>query len=304
MSVGTAAEVTKDGDWAKTETGYVREFRVKITDPSTDTVPLILSATGLPDIGDGFPGDTLSKCARKTARKQSEDDWQYWLVTCSYALNGPSGGTNDPTDDDPQISVDCEAVEVPFDRAYNTDPADTFGNPTLAVLNSAGDPFDPPAMTQRYRMVLQVQKNAKTFNLTTIFQYVNTTNSAATTVAGVTIPAKCGLIRRISARKAWDGRGRAYWDVTYEIAIDRETFTRQLVDQGYRMLDDGLNRVQIRQSDINPAMAAGAQADQYVTEPVHLLEGLPLTGDGPPQWLPYNPYYAQSWASLGLPATA
>jgi len=145
MSVLTFKEIHngRDGDDDGKARRYTRVFRAT-TDSNSDGAAVVLG--NAPVYGAVYPGNLAARCRRRGARNESFSK-RVWIITCNY-------------------STEREIEENPLqDAAVITWDTDQFQKPVVkdrdgkAHLNSAGDPFDPPAMMDDSDWVANVQKN-------------------------------------------------------------------------------------------------------------------------------------------------
>jgi hypothetical protein len=98
----------------------------------------------------------------------------WWQVEVSYGPWNPltHTATGDPADQPVDYSFDWQVFEQACDFAYN--PSSGLLEP---VLNSAGDPFDPPVTREQQKGVLRVAYNSHTFSPPALFAFGNFINS-------------------------------------------------------------------------------------------------------------------------------
>lgn len=294
VSVNEARMERSGKDSSSSPPTWERAFLV-VTNDIEDGPALILDDSAIPQLGDEHPDADYMVVGERDCSVY-EDDF-HWLVKITYVReSGEQAG--DPTQNNPRISFSTVAKEYVADKAYNNDDSpppsspDTRGNPTKAVENSAKDPFDPPLMDERRNIVITIQRNESIaeFDPEHLPEYENTLNSSSITIAGVTIAKHEGMMRSIRADKAWDTYGRAYYSVTYDIEVDRETHVRKILDRGYYELVTG-KKIPILDSQGN-----------IVQEPFKLNGGgtkalLPIEVT----WLSFRTKWALDWSSLDLP---
>jgi hypothetical protein len=145
-------------------------------------------------------------------------------VTATYSndVDAASIGEDeeDPLDDPPEYEFTFQKYQVPAE--YDRD-----GN---AVVNGAGEKFDPPWMVDENRPVIIITRNEASFNPSTAINYQDTVNEHSW--AGV--DAGCAKINGISARNATRGE-ISYAIVTYEIELRWQGWNpTKILAQGYR----------------------------------------------------------------------
>lgn len=211
------------------------------------------------------------------------------------------GDNEDPTKQPPEIDYDFDIQQIVADKAYNS--GDAQGTPTKPVQNSALDPFDPPLMRDRARMIISVSYNVRTFDPNTAANFQDTVNNSQITVAGIKIGYLEGRLKKIVPKKKFDSKGVEYWNIKAEILIDRETHRHRVLDQGYAYWDGG-NKLYFSMSDIDSDISPGSAKDTQVNDP-QKLDGdggkLPGGKTATPVYLTYCCYFPRNWSTLGLP---
>lgn len=133
-----------------------------------------------------------------------------------------SGSTQDP------IEIEWNTVEVQSPAEKDKD-----GN---AVVNSAGDPFDPPAMKDESRWQITVRTSVSSVP-SYVLNYRNRVNNASVTLDGQTFAARTLLVRRIAIGKEYIRNSGTARDITIVFEHDESTWDLVQVDRGYRILD-------------------------------------------------------------------
>lgn len=158
---------------------YTRIFEVRTDDPNDDAFTAG-AGTGIPRNGEEHPSDPFATMIDISA-EQMEDDFTLWVVTCLYESSPPEDqqrealtydANGDPAEN-PGASGNFEREDNPLLRpaSWRTTHEKVmevvyrgvtdFGwiVPGPAVVNSAGDPFDPPLMEERSYKVVTITKN-------------------------------------------------------------------------------------------------------------------------------------------------
>lgn len=232
------------GEWAERRTAvndrgrrtYSRTFKID-SDSKSDTAFDIGSVSGLPVIGDAFPDDANAFCKRISVSCQA--GYKYWTVQCDYDDTYDNANTT-PSDDETQISWSSELFQRPAWKDKDGD----------AVLNSAGDPFNPPVMRDDHRTVCRIVKNASTVP-TYVLTYPNAVNSTAFTIDGVTVAQRYAKISNVAVSEAKRRNGVVFRTVNIEMQIRNQTWDFEILDAGFRRLDpsDSSDRILIVNDD-------------------------------------------------------
>ncbi len=225
---------------------YTRVYEVRTTDPN-DSGYVAGGASGLPRGGDAHPDDNAAFVVKNDPAQHSEDP-TLWTVTIEYDTQlsntaigkesqqvDSSGETTtnpdspseagqrqeNPLSRPPTYSVSHEKVQEVVEYDYNGDP----------ILNSAGDPFDPPPMREVSYPVLTIKKNMVSFTYTMLEQYQDAVNSA--TWRGFE-PGKV-KIDGINWESAFEN-GITYWVVTFVFKVRYKGWRLRLLDTGFNEL--------------------------------------------------------------------
>jgi len=281
----------------ETVEGRYYERHYQVFDTSADpNIILQKQAAGLPGYGDWYPTDGYSqvtrlRCPSPPAEINDGGTRKYkWEVVVDYEPRTSNvARAADPTSENPRVSIST----LPREEVFETDLDGS------AVVNSARDPFDPPALEIEHDDLLSVTVNiaAGSLNVAATLAYKDSCNNAQVTVCDYVIPQYAGLMRDIRV-EAQSRNGTDYYAVTYEIQVTRRAGLwryRKLLDQGYKYLDA---------ADSNRKKAILDEEGNRVSQPA-LLDGSggQLAAGGTPQYLDYKAKSPLDWSSLSLPAS-
>ena len=240
MSVVSVDEIHtgRDGDdevsQKKGVRRYTRVYRV-VTNANTDGANVVLAIA--PKLGSVYPSDFRAFCRRRRARNESFSK-RVWIVTIAY-------------------STERELQENPL-----ADPAETewgteqFQRPVFknkanqAILNTAGDPPDPPAQRDDSRITAVTTKNLAVVPAW-ILTYRDAVNDAEFQLDGITIPKGIAKIQAVRVSK-WQERNDIRFrvvtitmhfaqteDVDWPITFLDQGFREKIAGEMFRILDDG-----------------------------------------------------------------
>jgi hypothetical protein len=177
MTVKSVDEIfeARSGSWTVGDgRKYTRVFRV-ITNNQYDGPNVAIQAVGI-SRGDQYTPlgsdanlevDTNAYCNTISA-VQEDGDSLGWIVTAEYgpysALWAGGGPDQNPLLQPIDVSWSQRTQEVAAD-------VDVYGKP---IVNTAGDPYDPPVMKDLIIRVLTVVRNEAAFNLSLVQQYADT----------------------------------------------------------------------------------------------------------------------------------
>lgn len=152
-----------------------------------------------------------------------------WIATATFStarerVEVPAGSTQDPVD----VEWDTEETE----RAVVKD------RDNKAVLNSAGDPFNPPYVTDDSFWVASISTTVSSVP-SYLGSYRNAINSDACTVDGWTLAAKQAKVRRIHLGKKTPRNSGTVRELTLQVAVkdDGEIWDEDVLDAGFRRLE-------------------------------------------------------------------
>lgn len=276
---------------SNSETSYTRVFDVTTDDPDTGPKAVRINA-GIPQLGDYYTNglgpyddeyeEDLGAFVNEVQVDSIDGHPNAWKVTVKYGPGNTLEQSGDPT---------LWKVRVQFggERTERVVDFDIDGNP---LMNSAGDRFGDPVTVDSHISTMVIKRNEKvaTFDLELASEYSDTINDA--TWNG--FPArtcKMGIIS--TSEEQYDpSTNTYYYTVEYPIKINRNTWIKELLDQGYNELDAYGNS--------QPIMYKG----QQVSDP-RPLDGTGLALDGTagyssPVVLPFRVEEEKDWSGLSI----
>jgi hypothetical protein len=199
--------------------------------------------------GDAWYERDLTAFAKSFNIRCISDDRCTWEVVVDYEEYDPDEWLPNPLDRAALRDWGEVSTEAVADRGWNSD-----GTQGGAIINSAGDYFDPPVLRDLTRPTLTIVRNEAIATLSTYpvwdpvgaAAYRDTINSAT----WLTYPQYTVKCRSITAREAWSskipnglgGYGAKYAIVTYSFEINPDTWRAYPLDQGLRRLDTGVRK--------------------------------------------------------------
>jgi hypothetical protein len=166
----------------------------------------------------------LTAIARKIEAGQDDADPLTWLVTVSY-----SNHTDQPELGNPNPLLRPAEIKWSFAQFQRIADIDQFNNP---VVNSAGEPFDPPLEKDDSRPVLVITRPEAGIDPGLFYQYRDAINSDPFFGA----PAGTAKVQSIEATRRFENNFY-FWDVTYTIHFRPDGWDLNVLDQGYNALD-------------------------------------------------------------------
>jgi hypothetical protein len=227
MAVVTFSELPQrtGGTQADFKRRYTRVFQV-YSDDRDDGPVTVAAAIGL-GIGStyscGNDTDLGSFVQSIEARETGEllaGMGLLWHVTVQY--DGVDPTQDGEADDNPlNKPVEWRYGTNRFERVVDKDVSG------VAVLNTAGQPFDPPLVIDDSRPVIQATRNEATFSPAAAYAYKDVVNSA-TWFGGAAKTWKCNAI---TAKREWHGT-LEYYVVDYEFEYNPNTWQKVILNQG------------------------------------------------------------------------
>lgn len=202
---------------------HTRVWRVK-TDNKWDDETTVLTASTLPFIGQTHPNDIASYCNSLTATNVGETPY-LWVVTATYS--NEREGSSSPLDDPIEYQWSTEQ----YQRVADTD------NNGQGIVNSAGDPFDPPSMRDDSRRTVTITSN-QPFVPAWVLSYQDAVNSSVCGIDGVTISAGLAKCQHVDVSPWRERNGISYRIVRLTIHISQDGWKLKLLDAGFRERDD------------------------------------------------------------------
>jgi hypothetical protein len=207
-----------------------------------------------------------------------EADGRTWLVDLAYGPWTPK--EQNPLNEPVEFSQEFETFEIPVDE-------DTSGN---AVVNSAWDRFDPPVVRDDSRPIITFTRNEQwPPNWALYRDYKDAVNDAA----WFGFPAKAAKFNapRVIRLKdqylaeTFPTSGGFYAHVTYRFNIAADTWTKRVLNQGFRYKSGADRKV---------ALVDGLPAQT----PVLLNSSGAITTT--PHWLTFDVYKTRDFGALNL----
>ena len=199
---------------------YTRSFKLQ-TSAKTERAYHVGSHASLPVIGETHPDDAGAWCT--TLQVDPSDPWKGWTVTAEYSTERELA--EDPTDDPADITWGSEQFQKPAITNYAGE----------AIVNSAGDPFDPPIMIDDSRPFVTISKNLSAVPVW-VMTYQDSVNSSSFVVDGVTVAAGLAKMQNIAVTRPQSRNGTSYRTVTFTIHLQKQGWLSKVLDAGFRQV--------------------------------------------------------------------
>jgi len=191
---GRMGSVAYNASSGKTVTTRKRHFWAK-TNAKTDDDVTVLAYVSCPVVGDAHPNDADCYCIQRSATNRN--DSYVWDIDCHYSDEFEI--KTNPLLDPAKIQWNTEQFQTPVWR-------DRDGN---AIINSAGDPFDPPAEKDDSRWTAVITKNVAAIPAW-FFAFQDAVNSSSFTLDGKTIAAGEAKMSGINVSETQERNGVSY----------------------------------------------------------------------------------------------
>jgi len=202
---------------------HTQLYRVR-TDNKFDDQVTVLQAAALPFLGQPYPNDPSSYCNSLRARNEGASPY-FWTVTATYSNEREA--SDSPLDD---------PIEYQWATEQFQEVADTDRN-GQGIVNSAGDPFDPPIMRDNSRRTVTITSN-EAFVPTWILSYQDAVNSDAINVDGLSVAAGQAKCQQVSVSPIRQRNDVTFRIVTLTIHLNNDGWGFKILDQGFRERDD------------------------------------------------------------------
>lgn len=203
---------------------YERVVRVISDDPNESPAAVRAAVTPL---GTAYFADAAAFCKNRSARRIDESRL-VWEVTATFATI-ENEEEPDPLNRAPKIRWTSQLITKPVLKDRN-------GN---AVVNSAGDYFDPPVEAEFVRWTANIQFNATTIPAN-LRQYAGAISSGPITIDGEAVAAERAKVTGLDISDVLVENDIFYRSITLAVEIrdaDDDPFDVEALDQGFRIKD-------------------------------------------------------------------
>ena len=181
-----------------------KQWRVDTTSNSTDDADIMAHASA-PTIGSVHDNDATCRCIHVECSPESPGQKKQWLFRARYTNQFDI--RENPLSDPAQTTWSAESYQVIVERDLDGD----------AIVNSAGDPFDPPPEKDDSRWTSVTSKNIAAKVPDWMFVYQDAVNEDSFTIDGIEILAGWAKISAIHLSPTQTRNGVDYRVVTVTI---------------------------------------------------------------------------------------
>lgn len=151
--------------------------------------------------------------------------------------------SKDPCDNAPVVTAVPVAHQIVAEKAYKitvTDDGTVIeSEKPVDAVNTAGDPYDPPLMTECYTTQFNIAYNVRSLRFSNLSKLYNTINEKSVTIGGTSFGAGTLMFRTLQPQSAVDDDGNDYWQVQVTLELDEELhFCQEIGNKGYRYKND------------------------------------------------------------------
>ena len=165
----------------------------------------------------------------------------------------------------PEIRYFDESELVPLEFCFS----DSDGTePSVPVLNSAGDPFPSPPLIPRLRQRIELAWFAARISGSRLRNCLNTLNRTALSFDGGTYPAQTLWCVRLQSAPHTNAAGQEFTRIELTLRYDPENWNCKILQSGFNALDDSDEKYPIRLHD--GALTVEPDLGCRITEPALL----------------------------------
>ena len=163
-----------------------RVFLVR-TSAKTEYGEDVMLAPGVPQYGDIHPRNA-AMVARRFKPKQDRRAWWKWTLEVGYVVPDQQEDPEDNPDDNPllrdaEITYSTESITI-----ASRGEVDASGNITKAIVNSAGEPYDPtPEEEIQVLLVTYRRWEVPNFSVSLFYSFQNAVNDGNFAIGDLTI---------------------------------------------------------------------------------------------------------------------
>jgi hypothetical protein len=264
-----------------------RSWRVVTNNRYDDDVFVIrygLSSNLLPQLYSPHPS-WQALTARKVTASNQADSPHHYIVTVEYS-SAPLDKEDKDKEDNPDPTTRPAVIKWNTVLYREAVEKDVDGD---AILNSAGDYFDPPIERDRSNWTCNVRKNLAN-PPTWLLDYNNCPiNSSSFTVDGVSVQARKARLSMIDIGEKQIENDVNFRTVTITLEFKKEGWQASILDQGLKEVDGG---------ELKPIMIDG----KSLTSPQLLSGGVHIDAPSPDnaEFLDYDIYDEKDFSVLPL----
>lgn len=168
------------------------------------------------------------RSAEFVAASPATSRW-YWRVTIEY----DNVWDCDPATLSTTPTSRPDVWKLSFAKSSRAVEEDTEG---AAIINSAGDPYNPPLEADLSRPVITITTNRSSFSLANAVTLQDAINSTDWVTSHGTFAARTAKCSGVEATEQFEN-GSLYISITFTVELNYDTWDTDVLDQGFRYLD-------------------------------------------------------------------
>lgn len=266
---------------------------------------------GVPVIGSKCPL-LPSLCAHRLAFNAYDGyTWKCVVQYSSESITGDysyQGTGSKPWNRPPVISYEDDCEMVVQEKCYADDDQEG-GEPTMAILNPAGDPYDnPPQVPRRFKHI-NIRWNVRSFKDSQISSFLDTINSNPVTIDGVPRAARTLYLETLLPQPMLTDDGVEYVEMTARITYKPWGFNFRPLEMGYNAVDPSTGKTRPVYVDQQGKFVFEPEGNTRITEPVLLNENGRLLVNSANEARQATPVYGNKrylkmtdWKGLAVPS--
>lgn len=256
---------------------YVRKFRIKISQDRPKSIAWhdALTAPKLPPRGSALNQDlTVRASGRRLIRTENS---RIFIVEVEYEKieNSEEEEQSNPLEKRPEIAWGFRERTIVLQKTFSGD----------LVINSAGDPFDPPPEVSMALPTVTIVRNEEQYDPGASFTLINSVNRNRVTIAGLTLARRKARCLDFSGVRRFEN-DITFFEVTYVIECRVDTHDFEILDQG--IYNSAGKRIILEDKT-------------FADQPVNLIDGVFAGAQGEAQFLNFRIYSERNFAAMRLP---
>lgn len=224
-----------------------RRWRIDVSS-KLDTESTILASGVLPNRYEPLP-DNIFLTLRKLSLQHHDESPLSWIATGHYS-SAPIPQKEREKQDNPN-PLNRSATRRWSTTQYKVPvEKDIEGN---AVVNTAGDAYDPPPEKDSSHWSVTITKNVSSVPAF-IIDYQDAINDDEIEIGGLTVPAKMAKIQAIEIGDLMEENNVSFYQFSYTVEFNKDTWVLSLLQQGLRQKNeiDGTGRLPCVDEDGDP----------------------------------------------------
>lgn len=270
--------------WSATDQAVTNQFTVTL-DSKAVSGAVVIDSPLTPKVNDQLVDNPLYVVLDGGISATRIDGKPYlWRLTVVYTKTGYSFSSRDDTDRLLSFAAGSRVYTksvLSCWESYNPVTKERKRKrrkPTIPILNSNGDRFDPSDTQDEYinTVLTWTQRETRNFDYISAIDNKGSLNYKETTVLGVKVARGKGLLRNVDPQIQVNEDGDFEWICTYSLELaDDEDFWLNILDRGFYAKIDG-DKKEITNADIKRNRGETPTAEDektYASEP-QALNGL------------------------------